>query len=182
MYQRKSKIIGGFRAEDIGAERGKIIEYRVEEILTQKGGRFVFFELFKPYLMKNPSDPNQPWARGRGFNLTIGAVQEIVARLNHLVNTYLPPEQRGSFVFHPSVNMSAPVNAQSNWAATPAPEWQNPVSTYPQNPAPPPNYGTSNSTPQTGYQTHYASPGSVNTGVTPPTYKGVSFDDDDIPF
>jgi len=83
--------LGGWKASDFGQETGKCIEYRVYEIHTDRGGKFLSFDMFKPFQYKqdNPKTGTMAGEWGKGFSFPLEAHAEIVQRLNHMINTYL---------------------------------------------------------------------------------------------
>jgi hypothetical protein len=128
--QNKPQPIGGFDALANGLEPGKCVESRVYEN-AGRNGKYRTFELFKAFFIQ----AENKWARGKTFGLNPKVMDEIVARLSHLRNTFLGQEGPGHYVWMPVQQQVA----QPNFQQPSAPQGNSARAPY--NPTPPMTHG-----------------------------------------
>lgn len=87
--ENQRTIIYGWSADQHGLEKGKFLEYVVEEFPMKNGsGKSVLF--FKPYAGKNKDTGLPEWKKSYGFFLSEKGIRELVDRINHLVSAFFP--------------------------------------------------------------------------------------------
>lgn len=103
-------IIGGWAAEQYGLQKGKHVEYIVEEVATQRGQKFHSVSFFRPYQKSDGT-------LGKGFGYSENQLKELVERINHYIQHY--GREKGRFVFqHEQIGYGQPPQ-QPGWGQQP---------------------------------------------------------------
>ncbi len=119
--ENQRTIIYGWSADQHGLEKGKFLEYVVEEFPMKNGsGKSVLF--FKPYAGKNRDTGLPEWKKSYGFFLSEKGIRELVDRINHLVSAFFPA--MGTLTF---MQMQAPQQMPMQIQALPPQGYSQPM-------------------------------------------------------